>query len=72
MALLLELLFLYALGVFFYTIIVKNDAMHKFSPFTNVMSIAKDGAIGLAIGFAIIAALYFVVGQIMTFIVVKF
>lgn len=70
MVLVLELLCLYVFGVFLYTIVVKNDAMHKFSPFTNVVSIAKDGAIGLAIGFGVVAALYFVVGQIITFIVV--
>jgi hypothetical protein len=70
MVLLLELLFLYAFGIFLYTIVVKNDAMHKFSPFTNVASIAKEGAIGLGIGFVVVGVLCFVVGQIITFIVV--
>jgi hypothetical protein len=62
----LELLFLYVVGIFLYTIIVKNDAMHKFSPFTNVKEIAKDGAIGLAKGFAIVGVIYFVIGSIIT------
>lgn len=70
MVLLLELLFLYALGVFLYTIIIRNDAMHKFSPFTNVVSIAKEGAIGLAKGFVIVGVLYFVIGAVITFFVV--
>lgn len=70
MVLALEILILYVLGVFFYTIVVKNDAMHKFSPFTNVKEIAKEGAVGLAIGLAIVGVLLFVASQIVTFIVV--
>lgn len=70
MVLLLELLFLYALGVFLYTIIIRNDAMHKFSPFTNVVSIAKEGAVGLAKGFVIVGVLYFVIGAVITFFAV--
>lgn len=70
MVLALEILILYVLGVFLYTIIVKNDAMHKFSPFTDVVAIAKEGAVGLAIGLAIVGVLLFVASQIVTFIVV--
>jgi hypothetical protein len=70
MILILELLFLYAFGVFLYTVVVKNDAMHKFSPFTNGTSIVKEGAKGLAIGMAIVGVLLFVMGQVITFIVV--
>lgn len=70
MATLFAFIFFYILGVFLYTIIVKNDAMHRFSPFTNVKEIAKEGAIGLAIAIAVIIIALFIVSKTITFFVV--
>ena len=54
----LYILFAYILGVAIYTMVVKNDAMHKFSPHTNVKSIILDGMKRMAISFVIIAAIF--------------
>jgi archaellum biogenesis protein FlaJ (TadC family) len=70
MATLFAFIFFYILGVFLYTIIVKNDAMHKFSPFTNVKEIAKEGAIGLAITIVAIIIVLFIISKTITFFVV--
>ncbi len=61
-------LLLYCIGVYIYTLVVKNDATHKFSPFTNVKQIAKDGAIRLGIGLIIVLIAYFIIGGILTYI----
>jgi hypothetical protein len=61
-------LLLYCIGVYIYTIIVKNSAIYKFSPFTNVKEIAKDGAIRLAIGLIIVVVIYFIITGIITLI----
>lgn len=70
MATLFAFIFFYILGVFLYTIIVKNDAMHRFSPFTNVKEIAKEGAIGLAIAIVAIIIVLFIASKAITFFVV--
>lgn len=64
----LTILILYILGVAIYTYVVKNDALHKHSPHTNLKAIIIDGMKGMAIGFAVTGALYFALGQILTWI----
>lgn len=51
------ILLLYIFGVAVYTYVVKNDAMHKYNPDTNIKEIAIDGMKGIAIGFSIVGAL---------------
>ncbi len=64
----LTILVLYILGVAIYTYVVKNDAMHKHSPRTNIKPIIIDGVKEMAIGFAITGVLFFIINQILTWI----
>jgi len=58
----------YILAVAIFTIIVKNDAMHKYSPHTNIKEIIIDGMKGMAIGFAITAAIFFLITKIFSWL----
>lgn len=59
----------YILGVTLYTVWVRNDSIHKYAPDVKIMSIIKEGAIGIGIGFAVVAALYYAWGLISYFLV---
>jgi len=49
----LYLVLSYLLAVFIYTIVIKNDAMHKNDPFLKTFSVVKEGLRDMAIGFLI-------------------
>lgn len=70
MVIALYILFSYLVSVCAYTLIVKNDAMHKHSPFVTTWSVVKEGMKGMAIGFviaiALIVALYYVASVLLT------
>lgn len=55
----LTILIAYVLGVAFYTIIVRKNATNKYVPNVKLSPIIIDGAKGMAIGFAIVAAIYY-------------
>jgi hypothetical protein len=64
------ILFLYIFAVSLYTIVVRNSPTNKNVPHFDYKATIKDGAIGMAIGFAVVGALYFALGQILTWIYV--
>lgn len=53
----LYILLLYLTGVAIYTIVVKNDSMHKFNPLVKISDIIKEGLRGMGIGFLITGAI---------------
>lgn len=55
----LTILIAYVLGVAFYTVIVRNNATHKYVPNVKLRPIIIDGAKGMAIGFVAVAAIYY-------------
>jgi hypothetical protein len=57
MGIALYILISYLLGVFLYTLIVKNDAMHKHNPLVKISDIIKQGLRGMGIGFLVVGAL---------------
>jgi len=62
----LTFLVLYLIGVSLYTIIVRNSPTNKNVPHFDYWSTIKDGMKGMAIGFGIVAALYYLTGFILT------
>jgi amino acid transporter len=70
MGIALYILLSYLISVYAYTVIVKNDAMHKHSPDINIKDIVKEGMKGMAIGFVIaiafIIALYYAASFLLT------
>ena len=57
MGIVLYVLIGYLLGVSVYTIVVKNDAMHKHNPHVKIFDIVKQGLRGMGIGFLITGAI---------------
>jgi len=55
----LGILISYLLCITIFTLVVRNDAMHKNAPDVKLWPIIIDGAKGFAIGFVIIAGIYF-------------
>ena len=53
----LYILFSYLVGVAIYTIIVKNDAMHKNDPHVKIWNVIKEGLRNMGIGFLITGAI---------------
>lgn len=64
----LTILLLYILGVTIYTILVRKSPTNKHVPNFNYKSTIIDGMKGMAIGFAVVGALYFILGQILTWV----
>lgn len=60
----LTLLIAYILGVSFYTVAVRRSATNRYVKNMRIWPIIWDGAKGMAIGFAIVAALIFVISKI--------
>jgi hypothetical protein len=58
----LRILLLYILGVAIFTILVKNSPTNKYAPNFDYKATIIDGMKGMAIGFAIVGALYFALG----------
>ena len=65
---LLTILFLYIFAVSLYVIAVKNSPTNKHVPHFDYKATIIDGMKGMAIGFAVVAALYYALGFILTFI----
>lgn len=57
----LTFLIAYMFGVGLYTIIVRNDAMHKYAPDVSLKLIVKEGVKCTNIAFGIIMALYCII-----------
>jgi hypothetical protein len=57
MEIVLYLLISYLVGVSIYTLVVKNDAMHKNDPHLKIWSVIKEGLRGVGIGFLITGAI---------------
>ena len=64
----LTILIAYILGVIFYAVIVRNNATNKHIKDIKIWPIVWDGAKGMAIGFAAVAALMFIISKILTLI----
>ncbi len=64
----LSILILYILGVAFYVGVVRNNATNKHIKDIKIWPIVWDGAKGMVIGFAVVAALMFVISKILTLI----
>ncbi|GEM_PF-2580330 len=64
----LSIFILYILGIVFYTVVVKNSATNKYIKDMKIWPIVWDGAKGMTIGFAVVAALMFVISKILTLI----
>lgn len=62
----LTILLLYILGVAVFTIVSKRSPTNKYIPSFDYWSVIKDGMKGMAIGFAIVAALYYALCFILT------
>jgi hypothetical protein len=66
----LTILFLYIFAVSLYTIVVKNSPTNKHVPHFDYKGTIIDGMKGMAIGFAVVALLYYLLGFILTAIYV--
>lgn len=53
----LYILISYLIGVAIYTVVIKNDAMHKHNPLVKISDIVKEGFRYLGIGFLITGAI---------------
>jgi len=53
MSIALYILLSYLIGVAIYTLVIKNDAMHKHDPHIKISDIIKEGLRGMGIGFLI-------------------
>jgi hypothetical protein len=64
----LFILLLYLIGVFIYTVVIRNDAMHKYSPHVKISDIVKEGlrdvGIGFLIGGVVIGILVFILSRV--------
>ena len=60
----LTILIAYILGVSFYTFAVRRNATNRYIKDVKIWPIIWDGAKGMAVGFAIVAALIFVISKI--------
>jgi len=60
----LTLLIAYILGVSFYTMAVRWNGTNKYVKDIKIWPIVWEGAKGMAIGFAVVAALIFVISKI--------
>ena len=69
---LLTILILYIIAVAMFTIAVKNSPTNKHVPHFDYKATIIDGMKGMAIGFAVVGVLYFLIGQILTWIRVGF
>jgi hypothetical protein len=49
----LFILLAYVVGVAIYTVVIKNDAMHKHDPHVKIFNIIKEGLYKMGIGFLI-------------------
>jgi hypothetical protein len=63
---LLTILFLYIFAVTLYTIVVKNSPTNKHVPHFDYKATIIDGMKGIAIGFAVAALLFYLIGFIST------
>jgi len=64
----LTILLLYIIAVAIYTVIVRNDAMHKYSPHTKIFDIIKEGLVRMGIGFLICGLILSIIYGICHFI----
>lgn len=68
MGIALYILISYLLGVTIYTVVIKNDAMHKYNPHVKISDIIKEGlrrvGIGILIAGAIIGIAVFILNQL--------
>lgn len=64
----LTLLIAYILGVSFYTAAVRRSATNRYVKNMRIWPIIWDGAKGMAIGFAIVAAIIFAISAIVMLI----
>jgi len=62
----LTILFLYIFAVSLYVLFSRKSPTNKYIPNFDYWSAIKDGMKGMAIGFAIVAALYYIIGYILT------
>ena len=60
----LIVLIAYILGVLFYTLAVRWNGTNKYVKEIKIWPIVWEGAKGMAIGFAVVAALMFVISKI--------
>jgi len=65
---LLTILIAYILGVAAYTVAVRRSPTNLRIKDVEIWPIVWDGAKGMAIGFAVVAALLFIVSQVITWI----
>lgn len=68
MSTILTILILYILGVMFYTLVVRFSPTNKHGFNIEIIPIVIDGIKGMAIGFAVVGVLYFIVSQILTWV----
>ena len=64
----LTILIMYIIAVALYTIVVRKSPTNKYTPHFEYKETIIDGMKGMAIGFAIVAALYYALGFILTII----
>jgi len=61
----LFILLAYVVGVAIYTVVIKNDAMHKHDPHVKIWNIIKEGLCKMGIGFLITGAIIAIIAFIL-------